>query len=234
MIHSIFEFGDTSVKEVMIPRTTMFTIEASKSLEEVWDLIIEQGFSRIPVYEERVDNILGMIYIKDLFTVIRENRLHEPVKNFVRQAYFIPETKLLDELLEEFKREHVHIAIVVDEYGGTAGMVTIEDLIEEIVGDITDEYDVDEQEIKEVAEGKYIIDAVVAIEDLNKELEIELPESEDYDTLGGYIYSKLGRMPLENDKVEAVDVEIKVLKVEKRRIDRVLILKKQNNAKQED
>jgi putative hemolysin len=226
MIHSIFEFGDTTVKEVMIPRTTMFVLEGSQTLNDVWDDIIDSGFSRIPVYEEKIDNIVGIIYVKDLFTVIKEDKVDLPIKNFVRDAYFVPETKELDDLLKEFKKAHIHIAMVVDEYGGINGLVTIEDLIEEIIGEISDEFDDadDGQLIKKLDENKYLIDAMISIDDLDNELNINIPISEDYDTLGGFIYSELGRMPVVNDTINYENLTIRVMKIEKRRIDKVLII----------
>lgn len=230
MIHSIFEFTDTSVKEIMIPRTTVFAIEASKSLDEVWDSIVSNGYSRIPVYEGRIDNIIGVFYVKDLFNIIKQDKLKSEIKDFIREAYFVPETKFLVEMLEEFKKKHIHMAIVLDEYGGTAGIITIEDLIEEIVGDINDEFDIEhDEEIKKVADNKYIVDALVDIEYLNDEIGVKIPVSEEYDSLGGYVYSVLGRVPLEKDTIfnETKDLEIKVLEVDNKRIVRVLIIKRE-------
>ncbi len=228
MIHSIFEFGDARVRDVMVPRTTMFAVEGTKTLNDIWNEVIDNGFSRIPVYEESIDNIIGVVYVKDLFNVIREGKLEVEVKNFVRGAYFVPETKPLVEMLEEFKSKHIHIAIVVDEYGGTSGIVTIEDLIEEIVGEINDEFDEDEEEsIKQVGENKFIVDAMLPIDEINDAVGINLNESEDYESLGGYIYSALGRVPEEKDliKLEEEGLELRVLEVDNRRVVKVLIIK---------
>ncbi len=228
MIHSIFEFGDARVRDVMVPRTTMFAVEGTKTLNDIWNEVIDNGFSRIPVYEESIDNIIGVVYVKDLFNVIREWKLEIEVKNFVRGAYFVPETKPLVEMLEEFKSKHIHIAIVVDEYGGTSGIVTIEDLIEEIVGEINDEFDEDEEEsIKQVGENEFIVDAMLPIDEINDAVEINLNESEDYESLGGYIYSALGRVPEEKDliKLEEEGLELRVLEVDNRRVVKVLIIK---------
>jgi putative hemolysin len=230
MIHSIFEFGEARVRDVMVPRTTIYTIEASKTLNDIWDEIIENGFSRIPVYEESIDNVIGIIYVKDLFNVIRDGKFEVEVRNFIREPYFVPETKPLVEMLEEFKNKHVHIAIVVDEYGGTSGLVTIEDLIEEIVGEINDEFDEEEDNsIRKVAENKYIIDALLPISDINSDLGINLLKSEDYDTLGGYVYSALGRVPVEKDTIvdDELGIELRVLEVDNRRVVKVLITKKE-------
>lgn len=236
MIHSIFEFTDTTVKEIMIPRTTVFALEAGKTLNEVWESIISTGYSRIPVYDERIDNIIGVFYLKDLFNIIKEGKLDIEVREFIREAYFVPETKALFEMLEEFKKKQIHMAIVIDEYGGTAGIITIEDLIEEIVGDINDEFDIEhDEEIKKVADNKFIVDALLDIEYLNNELSINLPVSEDYDSLGGYIYAILGRVPIEKDSIFNEDntIEIKVLQVDNKRIVKALIIKREVKHEQD-
>ena len=223
MIHSIFEFGDTAVKEVFVPRTSMFALEASQTLDEVWDEIVEKGFSRIPVYEERIDNITGILYIKDLLNVIKEGETSNSVSKYLREAYFVPETKPLFELLDEFRKKQVHIAIALDEYGGTVGMLTIEDLLEEIVGEIKDEYDEEEENIRKVGENKYKVDAMIDVETLNKTLEIDIQESEDYETFGGFIQTTLGRVAEKDDILEYKNIKIRILKTEKHRIDQVLI-----------
>lgn len=236
MIHSIFEFTDTTVKEIMIPRTTVFALEAGKTLNEVWESIISTGYSRIPVYDERIDNIIGVFYLKDLFNIIKEGKLDIEVREFIREAYFVPETKALFEMLEEFKKKQIHMAIVIDEYGGTAGIITIEDLIEEIVGDINDEFDIEhDEEIKKVADNKFIVDALLDIEYLNNELSINLPVSEDYDSLGGYIYAILGRVPIEKDSIFNEDntIEIKVLQVDNKRIVKALIIRREVKHEQD-
>lgn len=238
MIHSIFEFTDTTVKEIMIPRTTVYAVEASKTLNEVWEEMIGNGYSRIPVYEEKIDNIIGVLYLKDIFNVIRERQLDKAVKYLIREAYFVPETKPLFEMLEEFKKNQIHMAIVLDEYGGTSGIITIEDLIEEIVGDINDEFDGEhDEEIRKVADNKYIIDAMLSIERINEEIGLNIPVSEDYDSLGGYIYSALGRVPLEKDIVnnEEDEMELRVLEVDNRRVVKVLlVLKGEEHIKNEE
>lgn len=238
MIHSIFEFTDTTVKEIMIPRTTVYAVEASKTLNEVWEEMIGNGYSRIPVYEEKIDNIIGVLYLKDIFNVIRERQLDKAVKYLIREAYFVPETKPLFEMLEEFKKNQIHMAIVLDEYGGTSGIITIEDLIEEIVGDINDEFDGEhDEEIRKVADNKYIIDAMLSIERINEEIGLNIPVSEDYDSLGGYIYTALGRVPLEKDIVnnEEDEMELRVLEVDNRRVVKVLlVLKGEEHIKNEE
>jgi len=224
MIHSIIEFGDTTAKEVMTPRTSVFMLDAESTIDEVWDEIIESGYSRIPVYGEDLDEILGILYVKDLMSLAKKGNTNIPVKNVLREAYFVPDTKSIVEILDEFRSKQVHMAIILDEYGGTVGVLTIEDLIEEIIGEIKDEYDLhEEDEIEKVGESKYKVDARINIEDLNKELEIDIPESEDYESLGGYILDILGRVAEVDDIVSLDGVTMKVLEVDKTRVVKILI-----------
>ena len=224
MIHSIVTLGETSAKEVMTPRTSMLAFEATKTINEVWDEIIDNGFSRIPIYEETIDNIIGILYVKDLMEHIKNNELDLPIKQFVRSAYFVPETKSIIEILKEFRGLKVHIAIVLDEYGGVVGLVTIEDLIEEIVGEIRDEYDdEDESFFKKLADNEYEVDAMTDIETINKELELELPISEDYESLGGLIVTTTGKICEVGDEVQIDNIYLKVLEVDKMRVSKVFI-----------
>lgn len=227
MIHSIFEFGETSAKEVMTPRTSMFALEADQTIDEVWEEIKENGFSRIPVYdEEGIDNIIGILYLKDLLDIVKTGKTDVPVGDYLREVYFVPETKSIMEILEEFKRKKVHIAIALDEYGGTVGVLTIEDLIEEIVGEIQDEYDKEEDElIKAVGDEVYEVDAMIDIETLNKELDIELPESEDYESLGGLVVTEMGKVADVGDSIQVGNIKINVLEVDKMRVSKVLLHK---------
>lgn len=224
MIHSIVGFGETTAKEVMTPRTSMLAFEGNDTLDEVWDEIIENGFSRIPIYEDTIDNIIGVLYVKDILGIIKNGETNVPVKNFVRPGYFVPETKSIIEILQDFRSMKVHIALVLDEYGGIVGLVTIEDLIEEITGEIRDEYDTEEEEfIHKIDENSYEVDGMIDIETLDKELNIRLPESEDYESLGGLIVTELGRVAVVNDEIILDDVRLKVLEVEKMRVAKVLI-----------
>ena len=224
MIHSIVTLGETSAKEVMTPRTSMLAFEATKTINEVWDEIIDNGFSRIPIYEETIDNIIGILYIKDLMEHIKNNELDLPIKQFVRSAYFVPETKSIIEILKEFRGLKVHIAMVLDEYGGVVGLVTIEDLIEEIVGEIRDEYDDEEDSYyKKIADNEYEVDAMTDIETINKDLELELPISEDYESLGGLIVTTTGKICEVGDEVQIDNVYLKVLEVDKMRVSKVFI-----------
>ena len=224
MIHSIVTLGETSAKEVMTPRTSMLAFEATKTINEVWDEIIDNGFSRIPIYEETIDNIIGILYVKDLMEHIKNNELDLPIKQFVRSAYFVPETKSIIEILKEFRGLKVHIAIVLDEYGGVVGLVTIEDLIEEIVGEIRDEYDdEDESFFKKLADNEYEVDAMTDIETINKELDLDLPISEDYESLGGLIVTTTGKICEVGDEVQIDNIYLKVLEVDKMRVSKVFI-----------
>lgn len=229
MIYSIFDFNDTSVKEVMVNRTSMFSIECSKTIDELLDLIIENGYSRIPVYQNNIDNIIGILYQKDLFKIIREGNLSLTVGSCVRDVFFVPETKSLTEMLEEFKKNQIHIAVVINEYGGTAGLVTIEDLLEEIVGEIRDEFDFDESEdVKLISDGKYVVNALLDVDFVNEELNLDIPLSKDYNSIGGYLYASLGRIPLEKDRIICGNTEIIVIQVKNRRVEKVVIKCKQD------
>lgn len=201
MIHSVFELGDTLVRELMVPRTEMVWIEGSKNLRQGLSLALRSGFTRIPVIGENLDTILGIAYVKDLAKrthEYRESELTELVKDHLRKASFIPETKTASELLKEMQRDQIHLAIVVDEYGGTAGLITIEDILEEIVGEIADEYDDDVDEIEWITENQARVSARLHLEDLADSLKLDLSEEEleDVDTVGGYMAKVLGRVPI--------------------------------------
>ena len=224
MIHSIVGLGETNAKEIMTPRTSMFAVEGNKTLDDIWEEMIEAGFSRIPVYEETIDNIIGVLYTKDVLNYLKEHSTDTQVKELVREAYYVPETKSIIEILQEFKSKKVHIALVLDEYGGIGGVLTIEDLLEEIVGEIRDEFDNEEEEsIKEIDDNRYEVDAMLDIETINKNLNIELPISEDYESLGGLIMSELGKIPAIGDIVEFEEVKLIVVEVEKMRVSKVEI-----------
>ncbi|HSR31546.1 MAG TPA: hemolysin family protein, partial [Anaerolineae bacterium] len=194
MIYSIFELGDTLAREVMVPRIDVVALDVSTPMLEALDTIMQAGHSRIPVFRETIDNVQGVLYAKDLLPYLREARTDVPLKSILRQAYFIPETKKASDLLPDLQQRRVHMAIVVDEYGGMAGLVTIEDLLEEIVGEIQDEYDTEEPFVEFVGDNEYIFDARVDLDDLNRLMNATLPTS-DSDTLGGFIYTELGKVP---------------------------------------
>ena len=222
MIHSIFEFADTTVREVMIPRIDMVTLESDATVDEAVDLALQGGFSRIPVYEESIDNIIGVLYTKDMLKQLREGRNGRPIRDLVRPAYFVPETKKLDDLLREIQQKHVHMVIIVDEYGSVAGLVTIEDLVEEIVGDIQDEYDREEKLYEKVNEDIYIFNAKINIDEFNEIMDMELADT-DYETLGGFLYAQLDKIPNVGDTITFNDMTFTVLTTRGRRITQVRV-----------
>ena len=232
MIHHIFEFGDTTVREIMVPRTDMVCISADDTLEELLDLIKTRGHTRIPVYEESIDHIQGIINAKDLLPLISNNRKKVALLELARPAIFVPESKKIDDLLRYFQSERQHLAIVVDEYGGTSGLVTLEDVIEEIVGEIRDEYDKEPALYRKLSDDSYIVNAKIDIESLNEILDINLPESDEYDTLGGFILENIGSVPSEKDRLVHGEYELVMEKVEKNRIVWVKITRKPELAEQ--
>ena len=224
MIYSIFEFGDTLAREVMVPRIDMVAIEAKTSIMDALDVVIQAGHSRIPVFDETIDNIVGILYAKDLLQYWRTDTATLKLRDILRDVYYIPETKKVDELLQELQQRKVHIAVVVDEYGGTAGLVTIEDILEEIVGEIQDEYDIEEAFMEVISEDEIIFNARMDLDDVNHIMGLELP-TDISDTLGGLVYTNLGRVPVVGDKIRIKNVEITVLSVMRRQIKKVKVVR---------
>jgi putative hemolysin len=222
MIRGVFGLEDTAVREIMTPRTDFVAVDTEDTVDEVVRLIIDRGFSRIPLYEKNADTIVGIIYAKDLFRYFAEGRSPKNLREVARPAFFVPESKRLDDLLTDMRKQRVHMAIVVDEYGGTAGLVTIEDLLEEIVGEIEDEYDRVEQSIVSVSEDEALVDGRVSIDDLNDLFGSRI-ENLDYDTVGGCVFHHLGRVPVVGDEVQADGVKMTVLSVDGHRIKRVRV-----------
>ena len=222
MIHSIFAFGDTVVREVMVPRIDMVCVEDDAPIDAILEVVRTHGHSRIPVYHETIDQIIGLVHVKDLLDALQAGTLDGKVREFVRRAFFVPETKRLDELFREMRRKKAHMAIAVDEYGGTAGLVTIEDLLEEIVGPIQDEYDVEEPPIKVLNERVALVDGRVNVEDVNAALHLALPAGE-VDSVGGFVYSLLGHVPAQGEQVVYDGVELAVERVDGNRIAQVKI-----------
>ena len=231
MIRSILALGDTVVREIMVPRTDMACVSVDAGVKDVLKAIIACGHSRIPVYEETIDNIIGLIYAKDLLKYWEMNDEAIILKKIIRAPYFIPESKNLEELLHEFKKKRVHIAIVIDEYGGTSGLVTIEDLLEQIVGDIQDEYDLEEDWLVEQADGSVIVDARLPIEELEDRFDIEV-EREKFDTVGGLIFHLIGRIPLTGDEIDDDSIHMTILEADERRIGKVKIVKKNRSVEE--
>ena len=220
LIDSILDFSDKIVREVMVPRIDMVTIEESEELSEIVSRVEEAGHSRIPVYREKVDNVVGVLYVKDLLPVLAgDEGFH--VGELLREAYFVPEYKRIDDLFKEFQYHRIHMAVVVDEYGGTAGLVTIEDIIEEVFGEILDEYDSEAPLIQSLGRGSYRVDARLPVDDLNDLLGTDF-EDDDYETLGGMVYGTLEHIPRAGESVELGGWRFSVEKV---RAQRILLLK---------
>jgi putative hemolysin len=225
LIHSIIDFGDTVVREVMVPRPDMVAVESTAKIADVIEIAIAAGFSRIPVYGQGIDDILGVVFVKDLMKAEREGRTDEPVSTILREASFVPETKRVSELMREMQARKSHLAIVVDEYGGTAGLVTLEDLIEELVGEIEDEYDVAESPVERLPGGDVRVTSRMALDEVNDLLGASLPEG-DWDTVGGLVYGLLGHVPTEGEAVETDGYRLIAERVQGRRIGRVRVVKK--------
>lgn len=217
MIYSIFALDDTLAREVMVPRIDIIALEANTPVMEALDVILEAGHSRVPVYVENIDSIIGILYAKDLLAHWRNGGEPAPIQGLVRDVYYVPETKPVSDLLHEFQTKKVQIAIVVDEYGGTAGLVTIEDILEEIVGEIQDEYDPEEFFMQYISDDEYIFNARMDLDDINNLMLAALP-TEESDTIGGLVYDLLGRVPEVGDRVDVGDFHLTVMEVDGRRI----------------
>ena len=227
MIRNIFEFGDTMVKEVMIPRVDMACIPSDTELGLILKLIKKMGHSRFPVYEETIDNIIGILYAKDLLGTYEQwysSKDKFSLKEIIRKTYFVPENKKIDELLDIFQKDRIQIAIAIDEYGGTAGLITMEDVVEEVVGEIIDEYDKEIKLFEMIGDNIVIADAIVSIDKINEILNIEIPEN-GFETLGGFIFDLLGRVPKKGEKIKYQDCQMIIEQVVKNRIRRVKIIK---------
>jgi CBS domain containing-hemolysin-like protein len=222
LIQSIVDFGDTLVRDVMTPRPDVIGVSIEATLQEVRQVFSEQQYSRVPVYRETLDHVQGFLFIKDLIRLMDAAPGDQVVSRLLRPAYFVPETKKVSELLKEFQRQQVQSAIVVDEYGGTAGLVTIEDLLEEIVGEIRDEYDVEAEPVQDEGNGVYVFSGKVDIDELSERLDIEIPR-EGFGTVGGYVLSHLGRVPAVGEVVQLDGLRVEVLEAERRRIGRVRV-----------
>ena len=225
MIQSILQFRNTVVREIMVPRTDMACISSDASVSEILGEIIACGHSRMPVYEETIDNIIGLVYAKDLLKYWGMEASAVNLTNIIRTPYFVPESKNLEELLQEFKRKRMHIAIVIDEYGGTSGLVTIEDILEQIVGDIQDEYDLEEEWIIQEKDGSVVVDARLPVEELEDHLMIEI-EREKFDTVSGYIYHLTGRIPHVQEEIDAGAFRLVIVDADERKIKKVRIIRK--------
>jgi putative hemolysin len=228
MIHAVIELGDRRVHEVMVPRTAIAALPASATLDDAIDAIVGEGHSRIPVYEESVDEVVGILYAKDLLPFLKNGAEPRPaLRSLLRTPVFVPESMSIDDLLHELQRRKVHIAIVLDEYGGTAGLVTIEDLLEEIVGEIQDEYDVEEPLIEKLSDDEARIDGRASIDDLGEtfDSELELPDNDEYDTVGGLIFHRIGGVPNAGDQIHVDGLTLTVESTDGRRVGKVLAVR---------
>jgi putative hemolysin len=233
MLHSVFTLGEKKVHEVMVPRPDIVAIDVNTPPQQVLDNVVSAGHSRIPVYEGSSDQIIGVLYVKDLFRRLARGETDVTIRPFLRPAQFVPETKKVDELLREMQKDKVHIAIVVDEYGGTAGLVTIEDLVEEIVGEIRDEYDVERELILPVSDHEAVMDARVPFSEVQETFGIEPPDGGDeFDTLGGFVTHELGRLPKVGETVQRDGVKFVVESVDGRRVGRVRVIREPARTEQ--
>ncbi|MDH3215778.1 MAG: hemolysin family protein [Candidatus Krumholzibacteria bacterium] len=221
LVSSVFEFGDTRVREVMVPRIDMIAVNIHMNPADALTAIVDAGHSRVPVFDDSIDKIVGVIHTKDLLKKLVTEKEFSLV-TLRRDVHFVPESKMIDELLSEFKKLKIHLAIVVDEYGGTAGLITLEDVLEELVGDIQDEFDTEEEMIKRIDEDTAVCSSRVRLDDVNQELGLDLPVG-DVDTLGGFLYETIGRVPRVGEVLTRGAIEFKIQSVVRQRIDKILV-----------
>jgi len=223
MIQSIFDFKEKTVGEIITPRVDIVSLKSDESIDKAMDIIGERQFSKIPIYKDTIDNIKGILYAKDIIPYLMGSRPNVNLQTLARQPFFVPETKPIDDLMEEFKLRKTSIAIVVDEWGGTEGLVTLEDVVEEVMGEIRDPYDQEESNVLKQSDGSFIVEGSITIYDLEEETDIEFPEDRDYDTLGGFILDILTDIPQTGEQVEFNDMVFTVQTVENNRIGKIKI-----------
>ncbi|MBN2651361.1 MAG: HlyC/CorC family transporter [Spirochaetales bacterium] len=222
MIAGVYELATTVVKEVMVPRIDVTFVNIDTEFDDLVNTIVECGYSRFPVFEDTIDNVIGILYVKDLLKYVIQGQSID-LRSILRKPYFVPESKRIDSLLAEFKARRVHIAISVDEYGGTSGIVCLEDIIEEIVGDIMDEFDNEMDEILQLQDNVFLCDSRVSIEDLNKFVKISLPE-EEFDTLGGFVFDLFGKIPVKFEKVNYKNIDFIIQKMDNHKISTIKVV----------
>jgi len=225
LIHSVFEFKDTPVYKVMVPRPKIFALDAATPPDKVGGFIVESGFSRIPAYEGSLDNVVGLVFAKDALRLLEKG---QPVviRKILHPAHFVPETKKTGELLKELQKRRSHLALVIDEHGSLTGLVTLEDLLEEIVGEIHDEYDWEEKSVERLRDGSLVVEGTVSAADLRRSYDVPLPESEEFETVAGFMLERLGTVPKGGEVVEVGDYRLTVVDVERNRISKVKVQKK--------
>jgi CBS domain containing-hemolysin-like protein len=233
LIHSIIDFGDTIVREVMVPRPDMHAVEAGLSTSDALGVAMDAGFSRLPAYDGNLDDVVGLVYVKDMVRAERQGRGADPVRLVARPARFVPETKRVSALMREMQEHTFHLAIVVDEYGGTAGLVTLEDLIEELVGEIVDEYDVEEPPLQLLASGEFSVSARLGVDELEEQLGTRLPEGS-WDTVGGLLIGLLGKVPRQGESVDAGGARLVAERMEGKRIARVHVVPAPRSTEDDD
>ncbi|MFY9195281.1 MAG: hemolysin family protein [Methanoculleus sp.] len=226
MLYSVLRFGDTTVREVMTPRVDVIMIGDTSTLENALSIFNETGFSRIPVYHEQIDNVIGLLNVKDIFAAAFRQQMDVTIKELMYEPCFVPESKKIDELLKELQVKKQHMAVVLDEYGSFAGIVTVEDMLEELVGEIMDEFDEEEPEVQQIEEGVYLVDARAWVGHLNKNLNLDLPLTDSYETLGGLVIDRLGYIPHRGEvaKIEESNIELIVMQMRGRRIVKVKMI----------
>jgi CBS domain containing-hemolysin-like protein len=233
LIHSIFEFGDTIAREVMVPRPDIVAIEHDKTLRDVQAMVLTHGYSRVPVYRGDLDDVIGIVFAKDVLKALHQGKQDMPLDEIVREAHFVPESKRVADLLREMQRDKFHVALVTDEYGSLSGLISLEDLLEELVGDITDEYDQEEPEIEKLSDDLYRVSGKASIDDVNEKLEVELPD-EEWDTVAGLVLDVFGRIPKKGEHVTFQGLRLTAEQVQGRRIAKVLIAREPQPAQVEE
>ena len=231
MIQSIFEFNDKNVREVMTPRVDMVALNSDKSIDEVMDMVSNKQFSKIPIYKDNIDNIKGILYAKDLLPYLMGSRPNIPLASISREPFFVPESKLIDDLMKDFRIKKTNVAIVVDEWGGTSGLITLEDIVEEVLGEIRDPYDKEESHILLQGDNTYIVDAKISIYDYEEEFELEFPEDREYDTLGGFIFDAIGDIPKVNQQAKYKNHCFIVKNLDGNRISKIHVIIENQNEK---
>jgi len=222
MIRGVVELSDTTVKEVMVPRTDTVFLSASASMDEILDCICESEHSRFPVYQDTVDNVIGILHVKDVLKALVKEKTFN-IHELARKPFFVPVSKHIDDLLRELRRKKVHIAVVVDEYGGVSGIVSMEDIIEEIIGDIQDEFDHETEDVVKLGEGSWLCDARVNLDFLAEETNLELP-IDDFDTLGGFVFDLFGKIPVKNEKTKYKDYDFIIHEMDGHKINTIKIV----------
>lgn len=234
LIESVIYFQNRIAREIMVPRINIFSLDSSTTILEAVTLLEEEGYSRVPVYRDTIDQIVGVVMYKDILTKYIEYQekgndsaiLEAPISSIVKPVFYAPETKKISNLLQDFRKKQMHLAIIVDEYGGTAGIVTIEDILEEIVGEIEDEYDAEEDLFHPLSENVWIVDAKMSIIDAKEQLQVSIPQEGDYDTIGGYIFHRAGTIPSKGFTIKLDTIELEVLKSNDRKVEKVKIKRK--------